>query len=538
MFPFNCFTEDFLKRGMIHNDKPVRSLPLYGQGFKGKGTTTMMAEKVLSRSVRLMFAGGMALGAGMANAQDGAPAQAMQRVEVTGSRIPALNTEGSSPITTLSAKDIKADGPKNTEDLLNNLPQVFASQGAAISNGASGTATVDLRGMGSSRTLVLVNGKRLPSGSATTTAADLNEIPSQLIQRVEVLTGGAGAVYGSGAVAGVVNFIMKDNFEGVEVQANMAGDNHQQHNDEAQSVVKLKGYPLPGNKNFDGKKYDFSLLAGANFAENKGNATFFLSYKHSDPLLQSARDYSSCSLGASDPGFACSGSGTSIARIGSYTPDASGNPRKYVSATDAYNFGPVNFFQRPSDQYNFNSTLHYDINENARLYSDFNVHEYTTDAQIAAGGIFFGQQATLAYENPLLNAAWRTALGLNKPGDTVTVSVGKRNVEGGPRNSHISDMSFREVLGVKGNVGNWSYDVFGQFARVNHQDAATGYFSARLITKALDVVADPKTGKAVCRSVVDGSDTNCVPYNLYTPGGITKEALNYLQTSGSNTGYT
>jgi outer membrane receptor protein involved in Fe transport len=501
----------------------------------------MMVEKVLSRSVRLMCAGGMALGATVAIAQDNttAPATtAMQRVEVTGSRIPSLNTEGSSPITTLSAKDIKADGPKNTEDLLNNLPQVFASQGAAISNGATGTATVDLRGMGASRTLVLVNGKRLPSGSATTTAADLNEIPSQLIQRVEVLTGGAGAVYGSGAVAGVVNFIMKDNFTGVEVQANMAGDNHQQHDDEVQAVVRKKGYPLPGNAKFDGKKYDFSLLAGANFAENKGNATFFASYKHADALLQSQRDYSACSLGASDPGFACSGSGTSIARINTFTPDANGNPRKYVSATDAYNFGPLNFFQRPSDQYNFNSTLHYDLADNARLYSDFNVHEYTTDAQIAPGGIFYGQQATLAYENPLLNAAWRTALGLNKPGDTATVTVGKRNVEGGPRNSHISDVSFREVLGVKGEVGGWSYDVFGQFARVNHQDSATGYFSTRLIGKALDVIPDPKTGKPVCRSVVDGSDPNCVPYNLYTQGGITKEALAYLQTSGSNTGYT
>jgi iron complex outermembrane receptor protein len=512
----------------------------------------MMSEKVLSRSVRLIFAGGMALGATVASAQDGTATQAapsMQRIEVTGSRIPSLNTEGSSPITTLSAKDIKLDGPKNTEDLLNNLPQVFASQGAAISNGASGTATVDLRGMGANRTLVLVNGKRLPSGSATTTAADLNEIPSQLIQRVEVLTGGAGAVYGSGAVAGVVNFIMKDNFEGVEVQANLAGDNHQQHNDEVQSVVRAKNFPLPGNAKFDGKKKDFSLLAGANFADNKGNATFFLSYKQADPLLQSARDFSSCSLGASDPGFACSGSGTSIARVGpnaktapgfgsTFTPDASGNPRKYVSATDAYNFGPLNFFQRPSDQYNFNSTLHLDINENARLYSDFNVHEYTTDAQIAAGGIFYGQQATLGYDNPLLNAGWRSALGLNKPGDTAVVTLGKRNVEGGPRNSHISDVSFREVLGVKGNLGNWSYDVFGQFARVNHQDTSTGYFSNRLIGKALDVVVDPKTGKAVCRSVVDGSDPNCVPYNLYTQGGITKEALAYLETSGANSGYT
>src|SRR5206468_5979853 len=113
-------------------DRPITtslcgSLPLHGQGFKGKGTTTMMAEKVLSRSVRLMFAGGMALGAGMAHAQDQSGNAPLQRVEVTGSRIPSLNTEGSSPITTLSAKDIKADGPKNTEDLLNNMPSVFAT---------------------------------------------------------------------------------------------------------------------------------------------------------------------------------------------------------------------------------------------------------------------------------------------------------------------------------------------------------------------------------------------------------------------------
>jgi iron complex outermembrane recepter protein len=502
----------------------------------------MMAETVLSRSIRIIFAGGMALGATAAAAQDSSatPAEApasLQRVEVTGSRIPSLNTESSSPITTLSAKDIKVDGVRNVENLLNNLPQVFASQGAAISNGASGTATVDLRGMGSERTLVLMNGKRLPAGSVLDTAADLNQIPTQLIRRVDVLTGGAGAVYGSGAVAGVVNFIMKDDFQGVELEANISGGNHRQHNDEAQAVVNKSGYPLPGNRKFDGKKYDFSLLAGANFADNKGNATFFVSHRHADALTQAQRDFSSCSLGASDPGFACSGSGTSIARVGAFTPDANGNPRRYVSATDAYNFGPLNFFQRPSDEYNVNSTLHYDLHPNARLYSEFNFHNYTTDAQIAPGGIFYGEQATIAYENPLLNAAWRQALGLTAPGQTATVSVGKRNTEGGPRNNNITDMSFREVLGVKGFVGDWSYDVFGQFARVNHNDRSTGYFSSRLISRALDVVADAN-GNPVCRSFLNGSDPACVPYNLFRQGGVTKEALAYLNANGSNGGYT
>lgn len=481
----------------------------------------------------------MALGATVAYAQDTATPQ---RVEVTGSRIPSLNTEGASPITTLSAKDIKIDGVRNTEDLLNNMPQVFASQGAAISNGASGTATVDLRGMGAQRTLVLVNGKRLPSGSVLSVAADLNQIPSELIQRVDILTGGAAATYGSGAVSGVVNFILKDNFQGVQLEGNISGANHQQNSDYVESVVRAKNYSLPDDRKFDGKRYDFSILAGSNFDNNKGNATFFFSHRHADALTQAQRDFSACSLGPSATGFACSGSGTSVARIGvngasaTYTPDANGNPRRYGSA-DAYNFGPLNFFQRPSDEYSAYSTLHYDLNENARLYSEFSFHNYTTDAQIAPGGIFYGQQATIAYENPLLNAGWRTALGLTAPGQTASVSVGKRNTEGGPRNNNISDTSYREVLGVKGNVADWSYDVFAQFARVNHTDRSTGYFSARLIANALDVVPDA-SGKPVCRVALNGVDPACVPYNLYTPGGITKEALNYLNAVGSNSGYT
>ena len=181
----------------------------------------MMVETVLSRSVRMICAGGMALGMTAAFAQEAAPV--MQKVEVTGSRIPTLNTEGASPVTVLGAKDIKTDGVRNVESLLNNLPQVFAAQSGNVVNGATGTATVNLRGLGSDRTLVLVNGHRLPAGSPGSTAADLNQIPAPLIKRVEVLTGGAGAVYGADAVAGVVNFIMNDKFEGVQIELNGSG---------------------------------------------------------------------------------------------------------------------------------------------------------------------------------------------------------------------------------------------------------------------------------------------------------------------------
>ncbi|MGH8856148.1 MAG: TonB-dependent receptor plug domain-containing protein, partial [Telluria sp.] len=131
---------------------------------------------------------------------------------MTGSRIATANLESVSPVTVVGAKDIKLEGTRSVENLLNNLPQVFADQGGSISNGSSGTATVNLRNFGADRTLVLVNGRRMPAGSPRNTAADLNQIPAALIKRVEVLTGGASAIYGSDAVAGVVNFIMNDNF--------------------------------------------------------------------------------------------------------------------------------------------------------------------------------------------------------------------------------------------------------------------------------------------------------------------------------------
>jgi iron complex outermembrane receptor protein len=504
----------------------------------------MINETVLSRSIRLMFVGGIALGMQLANAQETPESDApMQKIEVTGSRIPSLNTEGASPVTQMTAKDIAISGVQNTEDLLNSMPQVFADQGSALSNGATGTSTVALRGLGADRTLVLVNGKRLPSGSVSDSAADLNEIPSQLIQRVDILTGGAGAVYGAGAVAGVVNFILKDNFQGVEVSGNYNGYNHEQHSPVG-SVVSQAGYPVPGNIGLDGKTKDINILVGGNFDDNKGNATVFFSYKEQGAILEGARDFSACALGSSSSGFSCSGSGTNAGgRVGlngnSYTAaDAAGNVRAYNSATDAYNYGPLNYLQRPSQQYNFHAQAHYDINDKVRVYEEFNFHNYSTDAQIAAGGIFYGQQATLSIDNPLLSQAWKDALGLTAANPTATVSVGKRNVEGGPRIDSINDNSFREVLGAKGDIENFNYDVFAQFARVSHQEKADGYFSAAKIANALDVITDPKTGAIECRSVYNGTDPACVPYNLYKVGGVTQAALNYLEVSGLTQGYT
>jgi outer membrane receptor protein involved in Fe transport len=488
----------------------------------------------------------MAAAMGSAWAQDTAAAapESMQRVEVTGSRIPMANLEGTSPVTVVSAQEIKMDGLRSVENLLNNLPQVFADQGGTISNGASGTATVNLRNFGADRTLVLVNGRRLPAGSPSNTAADLNQIPSPLIKRVEVLTGGASAVYGSDAVAGVVNFIMNDSFSGAQIELNQSFYNHKQHGGNPADAVSDSNYPLPGNIGSDGRIRDASLLLGANFADNKGNATVFFRYKKERAILQSQRDFSSCSIAGMTEGnkFACGGSSTSypgrfiLGDNSSVTPaNATGGVRPWTGA-DLYNYGPTNYFQRPSEAYGFNAFTHYNINENTKLYAEASFHDNRTVAQIAPSGIF-GLTFPIAYENPLLSNAWRQTLGLNAPGDVSDVYIMRRNVEGGGRQDDLRHTSYRGVIGLKGDVGNWNYDLYAQMGRVLFSENYLNDFSNARIARAMDVVAGPG-GVPTCRSVIDKSDPNCVPYNIWSLDQVSPQALNYLQTPGFQKGYT
>jgi iron complex outermembrane receptor protein len=506
----------------------------------------MMVETVLSRAVRLLFAGGVAVAASSASAQEAEPPAA--RIEVTGSRIPTANLEGPSPITVVTAKDIQAEGARSVESFLNNLPQVFADQGGSVSNGSTGTATVDLRHLGADRTLVLVNGRRVPAGTPTNTAADLNQIPAPLIKRVEVLTGGAGAVYGSDAVAGVVNFIMNDTFSGVQLEVNQSAYNHSQSGGNPAQASIDRNYPLPGHISADGKIKDGNILLGSNFDNNKGNATLFVGYKKEEPILQASRDYSACSLGASTTGpkFNCGGSGTSFpgrffTDAGQVTvADANGGVRPYVAATDQYNFGPLNYYQRPSKRYNASAFAHYDITENARVYVEASYHDDHTVAQIAPSGLF-GFDASGAnaihYENPFLSQQWRTALGLAAPGDTADAIIFRRNIEGGGRQDDMRNKSHRGVIGIKGDIGSWKYDLFAQTGKVRYDETYYNDFSNARIARALDVVQNA-SGQAVCRSVVNGTDPSCVPYNIWSLGQISPAALTYLQTPGVKSGTT
>jgi outer membrane cobalamin receptor len=277
---------------------------------------SMNRNRDISRAVRralVMSAVATASAASLsAQAQDQEQDQPVETVTVTGSRIQLPNLTSISPVTAVSNEEIKAQGATRVEDLVNNLPQAFADFGGNLSNGATGAATVNLRNLESQRTLVLINGRRLMPGDPTqngSASPDLNQIPSALVNRIEVLTGGASAVYGADAVAGVVNFIMMDNFEGIRFDGQYSFYQHNNDN-QVNDIVEQRGFATPDSNVMDGYSKDITFVAGVNTPDGRGNATVYVGYRDLQALSQDQRDFSACALGSGTDSFSCAGSGT------------------------------------------------------------------------------------------------------------------------------------------------------------------------------------------------------------------------------------
>ncbi|MEZ0334093.1 MAG: TonB-dependent receptor plug domain-containing protein, partial [Gemmatimonadales bacterium] len=484
-------------------------------------------------------------------AQTAAPR--VERVEVTGTRLPPPHLDASSPIVSLDAEEIRKDGPLPLEEILSSFPMVFGEMNSMVANGATGGSSIDLRSLGGWRSLTLINGRRMGAGGPLLDQSDINQIPSALVRRVDILTGGASAIYGSDAIAGVVNFILNDRFEGVQGEVNYSFYNHKQQNPHGiADVIRARAetnpaqFKVPDDKSSDGESLVASLLIGSNFAHDRGNATVYFGYREDKSLVESERDYSACAFGINAAQqLICGGSATSYPgrfwvnapRGAMLTPaDASGGVRPWVAATDLYNFAPTNHYRRPAARYNAGAFVDYAVTRDATVYNEFLFHDNHTVAQIAESGLF-GIQVPVMFENPLLSAEWRSRLGLTKPGDSVVVQVERRNVEGGGRKADLRSTSFREVFGVRGSIADaWHYDAYFQTSNVVFQYAQLNDFSRARGRRAMDVVSDPVTGNPVCRSVLDGTDPQCVPYNIWTIGGVTPEALAYLQTPGFQKG--
>jgi iron complex outermembrane receptor protein len=458
----------------------------------------------------------------------------LEEIVVTGSRIVREQGFGqTSPVMVMGLEDINSIGLTRIEDVLNTMPQLEASQQAFYSNGASGTAALDLRGLSPERTLVLINGRRIQPGGTNTQIVDVNQIPTAMVERVEVLTGGASAVYGADAVAGVVNFIMRK-VEGVEISLGESGYQHSNDNSYMQGLMNDAGFSYPtGNTGLDGKSYNIDLIAGSDFAGGRGNATVYASWRKNDELLEAARDYSSCALDAT--GTECGGSGNTPVpnffiypydptidngdgTFGAYNYDdeffATLQPDSSLAdfTDNLYNYAPVNHFQRPDERWSAGGLFDLEINENAMAYMEVQYFNDHTRAQIAESGTFFAEPYYLPLDNALFPANFQASLAARFPGaNRFEFWIGKRNVEGGPRVEILDHTSFRIVAGVKGAITDkWDYDVSFLKGRTSSSSTYMNDFFAPKIAVAVD--------SAAC-----AADPDCTPYNVFTYQGVTGE---------------
>ena len=479
-----------------------------------------------------------------AQAQD--DTENVEEIMVTGSRIQRDDLIGSSPITQIQAEELQFQGATRVEDMLRSYPQVYANQSAGQSNSSTGTATVDLRNLGTERTLVLVNGRRLPAGSPLLggIAPDINQIPGALVKQVEILTGGASATYGSDAVAGVINFQLMDDFEGILLDVQYSQYAHDNDNRRWQQIVTDAGYPVASGYETDGEVSEFSLIAGFEPPNGRGNLTTYATYREINAVLQGERDYSSCAF--NDDLSACLGSST--LPQGRFTDfGATDNPFDYIVEGDrfvdrqgeTYNYGPANYFQRPDERYTFGTFAHYDINEQTEAYAELMYMNDRSTAQIAPSGNFFHTDE-LNCGNAFLSDQQFEALcgsqGLTRD-DTQTVNIGRRNVEGGNRRHELRHASYRGVLGVRGDLSDlWRFDAFAQYAKVEMRSTYNNDLSITRIRRALDAVrADPNNpdSEIVCRAALPDSDgvvedPECVPWNIFRTGAVTPEMVDYL----------
>src|ERR1700686_2313778 len=332
------------------------------------------------------------------------PAAALEAVVVTGTRIRAPNLASESPVTAVSDEDIKDQGATNIESVLNEVPQFHTGQSNTTSNNSTGVANLNLRGLGPTRTLVLIDGRRLGPGDpqgAQGAAADVNFIPAALVSGVDVLTGGASAVYGSDAIAGVVNFHMIRDFEGVQITTTLNAAQHTQSGT-LDPVLRAAPYPIPvaipGNQ-FDGFVGDTTLLVGTNTADHRGNVTMYVEYRTTSPVLDGTRDFQGCttSLNSAETGLFCNGSSNSIygnfhTNDGRNLADNPNGSATFIpfSKKLKYSNTPILYLQREDQRASLGAIGHQEINPALDVYAEAMYMQDKTAAQIAPSGLGSG----------------------------------------------------------------------------------------------------------------------------------------------------
>ena len=486
----------------------------------------MYKNNFLANSVRFALIGGVtvaALNAPVAVAADDG-AKKVERIEVTGSRIKRTDMEAASPVLVMNREELEATGMISIGDILQTIPAAGSALNTSFNNGGDGSTNMDLRNLGAQRLLVLVNGKRWISSLGST--VDLNTIPTSAIERIEVLKDGASAVYGSDAIAGVINIITRKNFEGVEVSV----------------------YGGQNAKYDDGRQYTADITFGS--VSEKGGLLFNMSHVTQQPIWAGDRDISATGYSSTADNTRIRVKGSqmnqanqdALAAVGS--PNSSGiydfmakegtgvnvgvdqlRPR---TGSDVYNYAPDNYLSTPQNRNSFYVQGFYDISDNLRVVSDFMMTNRKSSQELAPMpltlGASFGAAASRVDigANNIYNPFGETLYGdsaraaANGQAGYVPYALQRRMIEAGSRQYNQNDTTYRAMIGLEGNINdNWTWSanyIYGQ----NNQDVlTTGLLNLTRINQALSDNCDASNG--------------CVALNLFGgPGTVTQDMVDYI----------
>ncbi len=463
---------------------------------------------------------------GTAFAQDNSGATNLDRIQVTGSRIKRVDLETSQPVFTMSREQIQAQGQTSIGDIIQSISTNGSTLNSTYNNGGNGETRVNMRNLGSNRTLVLVNGRRWIGGTGLGGAVDLNTIPSAAVERIEVLKDGASTIYGSDAIAGVVNIILRQNFDGAEANAYFG-----QYD---------KG---DGNR----ESYDFTIGSTG----DRWHATLGVGYVKEEPVWAGDRKISAVPTYGALPNTGNS-STTPDGRFGFYGQtglDDDGNPvygstrpngaegyfvtgnggstwRNYTSA-DSFNHAPGNLLITPQERTSLFADAGLSITDNVRFKSTVTYNERKSEQILAAMPIVLGRAAPgtnganiVISKDNIYNNTGRDIDYIQYRATETGGRIYKQNVK-----TYAFNGGFEGDFEVNDRFWSWEAGMF--YGKNDQTDITTGFFNISALRSALGPSFIDAGGVARCGTagnVIDG----CVPMNMLSgKGSMTPEMIKY-----------
>lgn len=447
--------------------------------------------------------------------------ETLERVEITGTRIKTISAVSSSPVTSIGVAEINSSQPVAIEEVIKGLPAAVPAIGAATNNGSGGGATIDLRGLGSYRSLVLVDGRRMVPFDLNA-QVDTNSIPVALLRRIDLVTGGASAVYGADAVSGVANFVLNRQFKGVELTSSYGKSD--------------RG---------DAGRRRTDLTMGGAFGDGRGSMVLSLGTTKTDELRQGDRAIGSTSRssGTGLPQGSPTGVPSAI-QIGSVLGLPAGTPSladvqinpatgRLDAPFSTYNFNPLNFYVTPLDRMQATALGNFVINDHAEVYADLFYSRSDVLSNLAPSGSFLNTYQ-VPIGNPFIPETARQQIcqvrGIDAAncvlGNTtmVPMAIGRRFTELGPRINDFNNKSMQGTVGLKGAINDtWSYDAYISKGESTQVQTRGNWGSLSKVRQALDAV-----NTTTCRNTANG----CVPLNVFgAEGSITPAMLNFINLS-------